>query len=95
MRSSVPEGNKEFQHQRERLVRKLQGNGYIRSPKVEKAMLTVPRELFVPDLVRGDSYADRPLPIRGGQTISAPHMVAEMCEVGAFFNWEGMQCFFW
>ncbi len=48
---------------------------------MREAILTVPRELFVPDLVRMDAYADRPLPIRGGQTISAPHMVSEMCEV--------------
>ena len=71
----------DFDHQRELLVRKLMGNGYIRSPRVQEAMRSVPRELFVPDLVQEDSYADRPLPIRGGQTISAPHMVAEMCEV--------------
>lgn len=44
-------------------------------------MLEVPRECFVSHLMEREAYSDRPLPIGGGQTISAPHMVAEMCEV--------------
>jgi protein-L-isoaspartate(D-aspartate) O-methyltransferase len=70
-----------FQGERENLLRHLRHKGYVRTAHVEAAMLSVPRELFVPPLIRRDSYLDRPLPILGGQTISAPHMVAEMCEV--------------
>jgi protein-L-isoaspartate(D-aspartate) O-methyltransferase len=39
----------------------------------------VPRELFVPPEHREDAYANRPLPIGAGQTISQPLVVAVMC----------------
>ena len=71
----------DFVERRRRLVALLKELGYIRSPKVEKAMLTVPRELFVPDDVREYAYDDRPLPIGYGQTISAPSIVAHMTEL--------------
>jgi protein-L-isoaspartate(D-aspartate) O-methyltransferase len=51
------------------------------SPCVEQAMRTVPRHRFVPpDLVK-DAYANRPLPIGLGQTISQPFIVALMTEL--------------
>jgi len=71
----------DFVERRGRLVALLKELGYIRSSKVEKAMLTVPRELFVPDDVREYAYDDRPLPIGYGQTISAPSIVAHMTEL--------------
>ncbi len=43
-------------------------------------MLAVRREAFVPEHIRRSSYADHPLDIGHGQTISAPHMVAIMVE---------------
>ena len=46
----------------------------------ERAMRAVPRHEFVPPAYRDAAYADRPLPIGEGQTISAPSMVAEMCD---------------
>lgn len=70
-----------FAERRRRLVELLKELGYIRSFKVEKAMLTVPRELFVPEDVRDHAYDDRPLPIGYGQTISAPSIVAYMTEL--------------
>ncbi|MFB6362172.1 MAG: protein-L-isoaspartate(D-aspartate) O-methyltransferase [Halobacteriales archaeon] len=45
------------------------------------AMRAVPRHAFVPEDSRSSAYEDRPLPIGNGQTISAPHMVAEMLDV--------------
>ncbi len=48
---------------------------------VIKAMEKVPREFFVPDDLRSRAYDDIPLPIGFGQTISAPHMVAIMCDI--------------
>jgi len=69
-----------FQDQRERLVEKLKMAGYIKTKIVEKAFLETPRELFVPEKLKGYAYADTPLEIGSGQTISAPHMVAIMCE---------------
>ncbi|QDX39966.1 protein-L-isoaspartate(D-aspartate) O-methyltransferase [Salarchaeum sp. JOR-1] len=50
------------------------------SERVLDAIREVPRHEFVPDAQREDAYADRPLPIGDGQTVSAPHMVAAMCD---------------
>ncbi len=61
-------------------MEKLVREGVIRSERVKRAMLRVPRELFVPEEYRLYAYEDHPLPIGYGQTISAPHMVALMCE---------------
>jgi protein-L-isoaspartate(D-aspartate) O-methyltransferase len=52
----------------------------ISSPRVLEAMNSVPRHLFVPPEHIGDSYADTPLPIGAGQTISQPYMVAAMAD---------------
>ncbi len=53
----------------------------INSPEVLKAMMNVPRHEFVPENVRGMAYADRPLPIGEGQTISQPFVVAWMSQL--------------
>lgn len=45
---------------------------------VVRAMRSVPRHRFVPDALRDQAYADRPLPIGEGQTISQPYIVAFM-----------------
>jgi len=66
--------------ERKNLVHKLVTEGYIRSSEVQQAFLQVPRELFVPESLKSHAYADMPLEIGQGQTISAPHMVAIMCE---------------
>ena len=74
-------GEIDFASERRKLVRQLELEGVIRSEKVRKAMLKVPREEFVLPEYRRYAYVDSPLPILKGQTISAPHMVALMCEV--------------
>jgi len=51
------------------------------SPCVDQAIRTVPRHRFVPDDVAADAYANRPLPIGLGQTISQPFIVALMTEL--------------
>jgi protein-L-isoaspartate(D-aspartate) O-methyltransferase len=51
------------------------------SERVLQAMEKVPRERFVPDDVRDFAYEDTPLHLGHGQTISAPSMVAIMCDV--------------
>ena len=48
--------------------------------RVLAAMERVPRELFVPEKLRGRAYDDAALPIGAGQTISQPYMVARICE---------------
>lgn len=52
----------------------------ITDPRVLAAMGRVPRHEFVPANLRDEAYADRPLPIGHGQTISQPYIVAFMTE---------------
>ncbi|MDD4652523.1 MAG: protein-L-isoaspartate(D-aspartate) O-methyltransferase [Methanothrix sp.] len=63
---------------REQLLGSLRG--YV-SEAVVSAMSRVPRELFLPESLQSRAYDDTPLPIGGSQTISAPHMVAIMCDL--------------
>ncbi len=70
-----------FEEKRRRLISMLENERYIITDKVKKAMLKVPRELFVTEEYRNLSYSDRPLPIGHGQTISAPSIVAYMTEL--------------
>lgn len=70
----------DFSRLRSELVDGLRRRGYVSAPEVAAAMRKVPREEFVPGLLRGEAYIDTPLPIGSGQTISAPHMVAIMVE---------------
>lgn len=52
----------------------------IHNPSVLNAMRKVPRHQLVPGNVRHLAYADGPLPIGYGQTISQPYIVAIMTE---------------
>lgn len=67
-------------NERENMVDKLTSYGYLKTDEVKNAMLKVPREEFIPPGNRKNAYKDQPLPIGEGQTISAPHMVAIICE---------------
>lgn len=69
-----------FEDERKELVDKLIREGILKSKEVIEAFLKIPREEFVPRHLRRLAYADTPLPIGYGQTISAPHMVAIMTE---------------
>lgn len=44
------------------------------------AVLTVPRHKFVPSAWKDIAYADQPIPLGKGQTISAPGIVADFCD---------------
>jgi protein-L-isoaspartate(D-aspartate) O-methyltransferase len=52
----------------------------ITDKKVIEAMRKVPREDFVEDNFKEETYQDGPLPIGCGQTISQPYIVALMTE---------------
>lgn len=52
----------------------------VKDPAILSAMRQVPRHLFVPKKYRAEAYADHPLPIGQGQTISQPFIVAYMTE---------------
>ena len=64
---------------RDMVARQIRDRG-IRSDRVLEAMATVPRHLFVAGELVRRAYADEPLPIGEGQTISQPFMVAAMAE---------------
>jgi protein-L-isoaspartate(D-aspartate) O-methyltransferase len=66
----------------EKLIDNLLKQDILRSPKVIKAMLAVPRTNFLPDEARTYSAVDTPLPIGFGQTISAPHSLSPTAELG-------------
>lgn len=53
----------------------------IRDARVLEAMAAIPREQFVPEEFRDATYADAPLPIGFGQTITQPYMTALMLEL--------------
>ncbi len=57
----------------------INGRG-VRDETVLEAMRTVPRHFFVPEDYLAQAYADHPLPIGYGQTISQPYIVALMSE---------------
>lgn len=51
---------------------------HVRDPRVLDAIRRTPRELFVPDNLASEAYADKALPIGPKQTISQPYIVAYM-----------------
>lgn len=65
---------------REAMVRTQLVTRGIRDKRVLKAMGKVARDNFVPSSLQGLAYADSPLPIGEGQTISQPYIVALMTE---------------
>jgi protein-L-isoaspartate(D-aspartate) O-methyltransferase len=67
------------QARRDMVERHLRQRG-IRDSAVLAAMGKLPRELFVREELRSNSYVDGPLPIDCRQTISQPFIVAYMTE---------------
>jgi len=76
--------------ERHRLVEKIEAEvrmtsrelGFDRlEPMVAEAMRQVPRHAFVPSAQRALAYANHPLPIGNGQTISQPYIVAIMSQL--------------
>jgi protein-L-isoaspartate(D-aspartate) O-methyltransferase len=53
----------------------------VKDPAVLAALRMVPRHRFVPPALAAEAYADEPLPIGEGQTISQPYIVALMTEL--------------
>ncbi len=70
----------DFEDKRKKLVDSLINKKIQTKPEVINAMLKVPREKFLRIKARSSAYMDTPLSIGSGQTISAPHMNAMMCE---------------
>ena len=70
----------DFQKVRDRMVEDQLIRRGIHDPKTLEAMRQVPRHLFVEDALQNQAYADFPLPIGRGQTISQPFIVALMTQ---------------
>lgn len=67
-----------YQIQREKMVKQQIAARGITDKRVLAAMRKVERHLFVDPLQYSEAYADHPLPIGYGQTISQPYIVAFM-----------------
>ena len=65
------------QKERDAMAQDIQLYG-LKDEAILKVMSTVPRHEFVPEKMQSHAYADSPLPIGYGQTISQPFIVAEM-----------------
>ena len=63
---------------RRKMVEKQIRNRGLDNPRILEVMQSVPRHFFVDEAQAAQSYADTPLPIGYGQTISQPYIVALM-----------------
>jgi protein-L-isoaspartate(D-aspartate) O-methyltransferase len=78
--AEMPSDLPRFQKARQIMVdEQIRARG-ISDPNVLHAMEHVPRHFFVPQKLHRQAYADHPLPIGEGQTISQPYIVALMTE---------------
>ena len=64
----------DFKEEKERLIEIYTREGILKTKLVTEAFRRVPRENFIPEYLKPYAYADTPLPIGHGQTISAPHL---------------------
>jgi protein-L-isoaspartate(D-aspartate) O-methyltransferase len=75
------DGERRFAVSRDRMVSEQIQARDVSDPRVLAAMRAVPRHRFVAEGERAEAYADHPLPIGEGQTISQPYIVALMSEL--------------
>lgn len=66
---------------RTNMVEKQLRRRHVSDERVLRAMSEIPREEFVPEPARQATYADEPISIGHGQTISQPYMTALMAQV--------------
>ena len=71
----------EFKALREQMVVNQVERRGVKDSRVLKAMREVPRQIFVPLESRDFAYADNPIQIGLGQTISQPYIVGLMTEL--------------
>ncbi len=70
-----------YERQRKQMVERQLAARDIKDRRVLEAMSVVPRHAFVDPPYRHMAYADHPLPIGDGQTISQPYIVALMTQL--------------
>ena len=76
----TPASEDQYLDQKQQMIETIQAYG-VKNEAVLRAMRTVPRHAFVPEDYLNLAYADHPLPIGYGQTISQPLIVAWMTEL--------------
>ena len=75
------QGHDSFLARRKAMVAEQIASRGIHDPRILKAMETVPRHRFIPQGDQKSAYADHPVAIGYGQTISQPYIVAYMCQL--------------
>jgi len=76
-----PSEDRAFTAARQRMIEKDLKGRDIADPQVLEIMGRIPRHLFVEKSLQRQAYADHPLPIGEGQTISQPYIVALMTQI--------------
>jgi protein-L-isoaspartate(D-aspartate) O-methyltransferase len=71
----------QYEKDRTRMVNEQIARRGLRDPRLLAAMQAVPRHRFIPSDNLAWAYADGPLPIGHGQTISQPYIVALMTDL--------------
>ncbi|MDD5629240.1 MAG: protein-L-isoaspartate(D-aspartate) O-methyltransferase [Elusimicrobia bacterium] len=82
-RRGAPPPQEDYALMRDAMVNQIEAypaEQRVRDPRVLAVMRKVPRHEFVPENARHLAYADTPLDIGAGQTISQPYMVAFMTQ---------------
>jgi len=77
--STIPSDDASAESRLAMVSQQIEGRG-VQDTAVLEVMRRVPRHRFVPANVVSAAYADHPLPIGYGQTISQPYIVALMTE---------------
>lgn len=72
-------GDQESRQRLEMVRSQIEARG-VKDARILEVMRRIPRHLFVPADHKAQAYADYPLPIGSGQTISQPYIVAFMTE---------------
>ena len=79
--SAIAQDEAAFARARQQMVQQQLRGRDIGDPRVLAIMGKVPRHRFVRPGLTAEAYADRPLPIEEGQTISQPYIVALMTQL--------------
>ena len=80
-RAAEPLSPEQAKRARARMVEEQIAARGVKDPRVLRALRTVPRHRFAPAAAQRHAYADRPLAIGSGQTMSQPYIVAVMSEL--------------
>ena len=75
--TSIHDSDYSYEMRIDMIASQIESRG-IQDPQILQAFLDIPRHIFIPDFNHSEAYSDRPQPIKSGQTISQPFIVALM-----------------